>query len=123
MKGKILKVTIVAAFALIAGMNVYNAQKSDVMSDLALANVEALAQSEGSGSSGCRYRMASRCGVVDSSMPWRPVMTIYEDHYFRKHNVYRLRIIFVTDKSKNTEKYEELYILFIITRIEHILHS
>jgi len=52
------------------------------MSDLALANVEALAQSEGSGSSGCRYRMASRCGVVDSSMPWRPVMTIYEDHYF-----------------------------------------
>ena len=51
---KILKVTIVAAFALIAG-NVYNAQKW--MSDLALANVEALAQSEGSGSSGCRYRM------------------------------------------------------------------
>ena len=47
MKGKILKVTIVAAFALIAGFNVYNAQKSDVMSDLALANVEALAQSEG----------------------------------------------------------------------------
>ena len=46
MKGKILKVTIVAAFALIAGFNVYNAQKSDVMSDLALANVEALAQSE-----------------------------------------------------------------------------
>ena len=45
MKGKILKVTIVAAFALIAGMNVYNAQKSDVMSDLALANVEALATS------------------------------------------------------------------------------
>ena len=50
MKGKILKVTIVAAFALIAGMNVYNAQKSDVLSDLALANVEALASgSEGGG--------------------------------------------------------------------------
>ena len=81
MKGKILKVTIVAAFALIAGFNVYNAQKSDVMSDLALAII------------------------------------------FRKHNIYRLRVIFVTDKSKNTEKYEELYILFIITRIEHILHS
>ena len=55
MKGKILKVTIVAAFALIAGFNVYNAQKSDVMSDLALANVEALAQSEGSGSSGKQH--------------------------------------------------------------------
>ncbi|WP_278700661.1 NVEALA domain-containing protein [Phocaeicola sartorii] len=43
MKKKILKATIVASFALIAGMNVYNAQKSDVMSGLALANVEALA--------------------------------------------------------------------------------
>ena len=40
MKKKILKVTLVAAFALIAGFNVYNAQQSDVMSDLALANGE-----------------------------------------------------------------------------------
>ena len=39
MKGKILKVTIVAAFALIAGFNVYNVQKSDVMSDLVLVAV------------------------------------------------------------------------------------
>ena len=46
MKKKILKATIVAAFALIAGMNVYNAQRSDVMSDWALANVEALASGE-----------------------------------------------------------------------------
>lgn len=44
MKKNILKATLVAAFALIAGFNVYNSQKSDVMSDLALANVEALAQ-------------------------------------------------------------------------------
>lgn len=77
-----MKIAFVAAFVAVAGYGVYASQKSDVMSDLALANVEALAQSEGSGSSGCRYRMASRCGVVDSSMPWRPVMTIYEDHYF-----------------------------------------
>ena len=50
MKKNILKATLVAAFALIAGMNVYNAQKSDVLSDLALANVEALASgSEGGG--------------------------------------------------------------------------
>lgn len=41
MKKNILKATLVVAFALIAGMNVYNAQQSDVMSDLALANVEA----------------------------------------------------------------------------------
>ncbi len=37
MKKNILKAILVAAFALIAGFNVYNAQKSDVMSDLALA--------------------------------------------------------------------------------------
>ena len=53
MKNNILKATIVAAFALIAGMNVYNAQKSDVMSDWALANVEALASGEGSGGFDC----------------------------------------------------------------------
>ena len=46
MKKNILKATIVAAFALIAGMNVYNAQRSDVMFDWALANVEALASGE-----------------------------------------------------------------------------
>ena len=53
MKNNILKATIVAAFALIAGMNVYNAQKSDVMSDWALANVEAFASGEGSGGFDC----------------------------------------------------------------------
>ena len=50
MKKNILKATLVAAFALIAGFNVYNSQKPDVMSELALANVEALAsngESEG----------------------------------------------------------------------------
>ena len=50
MKKNILKATLVAAFALIAGFNVYNSQKSDAMSELALANVEALAsngESEG----------------------------------------------------------------------------
>ena len=46
MKKNILKATLVAAFGLIAGVNVYNSQKSDVMSDLALANVEALATGE-----------------------------------------------------------------------------
>ena len=49
MKKNILKATLVAAFGLIAGFNVYNSQKSDVMSDLALANVEALADDAESG--------------------------------------------------------------------------
>ena len=50
MKKDILKAALVVVFALIAGFNVYNAQKSDVMSDLALANVEALANDEAPGS-------------------------------------------------------------------------
>ncbi len=51
MKKNILKVTLVAAFALVAGYNVYISQKSDIgMSDLALANIEALASDENSGS-------------------------------------------------------------------------
>ena len=53
MKKNILKATLVVAFALIAGMNVYNAQQSDVMSDLALANVEALASGESSTTNSC----------------------------------------------------------------------
>ena len=78
MEGKILKVTIVAAFALIAGFNVYNVQKSDVMSDLALANVEALAGGEGSGG-GCHYRITYQCGIVDSTVPWRPTLNTQKD--------------------------------------------
>ena len=46
MKKSILKVTLVAAFALIAGFNVYNSKKAEPMSELALANVEALARLE-----------------------------------------------------------------------------
>jgi len=47
MKKNILKATLVAAIALVASVNVYNARQSDMeMSDLALANVEALANSE-----------------------------------------------------------------------------
>ena len=43
MKKNILKTTLVATFALLAGYNVYNSQKAEGMSELALANVEALA--------------------------------------------------------------------------------
>lgn len=38
-----VKSLVIIMFALIAGYNVYSSQKSDVMSDWALANVEALA--------------------------------------------------------------------------------
>ena len=43
MKKNVIKATIVAVIGLIAGINVFNAKKPDVLSDVALANVEALA--------------------------------------------------------------------------------
>ncbi len=49
MKKFILKVTMVAAFAAVAGYGVYAGQKEEAtLSDTALANVEALARGEGS---------------------------------------------------------------------------
>ena len=46
MNKKVLKVAFVAVIAMVSGINVFNAQKSEVLSDIVLANVEALAQSE-----------------------------------------------------------------------------
>ena len=43
---KMIKIAFVAAFAAIAGYGVYANQKPDVMCDLALANIEALASGE-----------------------------------------------------------------------------
>lgn len=43
---KFMRIAFVAAFAAIAGYGVYTNLKTDVMSDLALANVEALARNE-----------------------------------------------------------------------------
>lgn len=40
---KFMKIAFVAAFVAVAEYSVYASQKSDIMSDLALANVEALA--------------------------------------------------------------------------------
>lgn len=42
----LMKFVFVAVFVAVAGYGVYTSQKSDVMSDLALANVEALADCE-----------------------------------------------------------------------------
>lgn len=50
MKNIILKFCLIVAIALVAGYNVYSARKSNVMSDLVLANVEALANSRESSS-------------------------------------------------------------------------
>lgn len=47
MKVKLFKFVFVIVIAMIAGINVYNAQKPEPMSDIAMANVEALAENEG----------------------------------------------------------------------------
>lgn len=43
---KVIKLAFVAAFVAVAGYGVCTNQKSDAMSDLALANVDALARGE-----------------------------------------------------------------------------
>ena len=45
---KIAKATLVAVVAVVAGYGIYSNQKVDTMSDLMLANVEALASGEAS---------------------------------------------------------------------------
>lgn len=55
MKSNLFKIAFVAAIAMIGGVNVFNAQKPIVLSDIAMANVEALAQSENGGMD-CNYR-------------------------------------------------------------------
>ena len=48
-----MKATFIAAIAMVTGVNVFNAQKSEPLSDVVLANVEALAKGEGDEHWGC----------------------------------------------------------------------
>ena len=50
MKSKLFKIAFVVAIAMIGSINVFNAQKSLELSDIAMANVEALAQVQNSSS-------------------------------------------------------------------------
>ena len=75
---KIMKIAFVAAFAAVAGYGVYANQQSETMSDLMLANVEALAGIEydrpfyvapckngpGSECRSTKYDEGNRCGTL-----------------------------------------------------------
>ena len=63
MKKNILKIAFVVAIAMVSGINLFNAQKSNVLSDIALANVEALARTEGEGLEwkGFAYNQKEQC--------------------------------------------------------------
>ena len=65
MKSKFMKVVFVAAIAMVSGINVFNAQKSETLSDVALANVEALAQSESDGICRINIDYTSICNYYD----------------------------------------------------------
>lgn len=59
---KFLKFAFVAIFVVTAGYGVYASQRAEAMSDLALANVEALADPETS--SDCVKKDGSQCWVL-----------------------------------------------------------
>lgn len=46
MNKKVMKVAFIAAIAMVTGINVFNAQQSEPLSDVVMANVEALAEGE-----------------------------------------------------------------------------
>ena len=53
MKTRIMKATLAVAFIAVAGYTAYNSQKEVELSDLAMANVEALAGGEWDGDNTC----------------------------------------------------------------------
>lgn len=66
MKKNILKATLFVAIALVAGYNVHNSQTTEGMSDLQLANIEALANFE-MNPKDCDPRLNEECGVINTT--------------------------------------------------------
>lgn len=64
---KFMRIAFVAAFAAIAGYGVYTNLKTDVMSDLALANVEALARNEVDQIK-CNQAMGGTCVLINNTL-------------------------------------------------------
>lgn len=73
MRSKVVKIVFVIAIALVAGINVFNAQKSDVLSDVALANVEALASDS-----------------ENTGLPWRGYIMNYQKSCCEYEGLYSL---------------------------------
>lgn len=71
-------VIMVAAIALVAGVNMFNSQRTIAMSDIALANVEALANDEGNGTPCCNQCNGAFCGTFyPASNPTERVSVYY----------------------------------------------
>ena len=65
MKRNIIRVALLAVFAFVAGYGVYTSQKETAMSDLAMANVEALASGE-DGNYDCDAPYTATCSYEGS---------------------------------------------------------
>ena len=91
MKSNLIKVAFVAAIAMVSSINVFNAQKSEPLSDIALANVEALAQMENPNSTITGECWGSVVAVVECYVVCPSCLTIwYPDERKEKstpHNV------------------------------------
>lgn len=61
MNKKVVKVAFIAAIAIVSGINVFN-EKPEPMSDVVLANVEALAKGEGEGTGSGSSGYVECCG-------------------------------------------------------------
>lgn len=75
MNNKLMKVAFVVTIALVSGINVFNAQKSELLSDIAMANVEALAGSESGNHITCYSGNGSSFLCKCSSCTWGYVGT------------------------------------------------
>lgn len=60
MKTRFIKAAFVAAIAMIGAINVFNANKTETLSDIALANVEALASDSEGGPNWRGYTLDSK---------------------------------------------------------------
>lgn len=64
MKRKRIMIVAVIALAMVVGYNLYSSQKSINLSDLAIVNMEALAQNESSGNN-CEPSSSKECCVCN----------------------------------------------------------
>ena len=72
MKRKFVKIAIVVAIVAVSGINVFNSQKPEVLSDVAMANVEALAGDEdGYVKLPCTYQKDEYCTYTVKLMDGR----------------------------------------------------
>mgnify|MGYP000958212083 CR=1 FL=1 len=75
MKKVILTTTLIAVFAAMVGYTAYKSQKQIILSDLAIQNVEALADREG-GSGSCIYDPVLTCISLHPTDPSQDVMRL-----------------------------------------------